>query len=405
MNCALLRPEVQEYLASHQDTNLDTFIFKGSPFLDVSIRELAQQLDGRRRIKSKLPLWYETPAILFPPKLNLEQTSSVFTAQYKAELASGNSLLDMTGGFGIDSYYFGQKVKEVTYIEKNEEVFAFAKANFKTLQTTTITTLCEDSIGYLKDYNGTFDTIYIDPARRDDVKGKVFKLSDCVPDVSLHSDLLLEKGKQILIKTSPLLDITAGLKELNYASEIHIIALKNEVKEVLWRITPHKIKKIRMVTVNKNGDRVDTTSCTFKELHNAVATYAEPLQYLYEPNAALMKAGAFHWVSKHYSLSKLHPHSHLYTNDSLKQFPGRSFKIIDVLPFDNKIKKRLGIKKANVTTRNFRLTVTALRKKLKINEGGDTYLFFTTDCNDNQIVIVCQKEADELRVKSTNDEG
>ena len=397
MNTALLRPEVQEYLSSHQDTILDKFIFKGSPFPDVTIQELAQQLDGKRRAKIKLPLWYETPGILFPPKLNLEQTSSALTASYKSELVQGDSLIDMTGGFGIDSYYFAQKLKEVHHIEMNTEVSAFAKANFETLKTTNITSVCEDSITYLKKCKGTFDTIYIDPARRDDVKGKVFKLSDCVPDVRLHLDLLLEKGKQILIKTSPLLDITAALKELKQVSEIHSIAIKNEVKEVLWRITPAVNEEIKVITVNQNGKQVDKTYCTLQELQNATATYAEPKQYLYEPNATLLKAGAFNWISEHYSLLKLHPHSHLYTSDSMKQFPGRSFKIIEVLPFDNKIKKQLLLKKANITTRNFKLTVAALRKKLNIKEGGDTYLFFTTDCNEKQIVIVCQKEVDELR--------
>jgi len=391
MNTALLRPEVQDYLNSHEHTSLDRFIFKGSPFPDVSIQELAQQLDGKRRAKTKLPLWYDTPGILFPPKLNLEQTSSAFTAIYKSQLVNGDTLIDMTGGLGIDSYYFAQQVKQVYHIESNEVVSAFAKANFKTLGASNINTRCEDSIAYLKSYNGIFDTIFIDPARRDDVKGKVFKLSDCVPDVSFHLDLLLEKGKQILIKTSPLLDISAGLEELKHVSEIHIIAIKNEVKEVLWRISPQEIGEIMMVTVNTKGEEIDKTSCTLNQLQGADATYVAPKKYLYEPNAALMKAGAFNWISEYYTVSKLHPHSHLYTSEVFKQFPGRSFKIVDVLPFDNKIKKKLNIKKANITTRNFKLTVAALRKKLNVKDGGDTYLFFTTDYKGNQIVIVCEK--------------
>lgn len=392
MNTALLRQEVQAYLDAQVHTTLSQFIFKGSPFPDITIQELAQQLDGKRRSEKKLPLWYTTKGILFPPKLNLEQTSSAFTARYKASLVSGTHLLDMTGGFGIDSYYFSKRVTQVHHVEMNVELSAFAKANFKTLQANNISCYSEDSVAFLQSTPAQFDTIYLDPARRDDVKGKVFKLSDCVPDVPAHLDLLLGKCHQVLVKTSPLLDLTVGLRELQHVSAIHILAVHNEVKEVLWQLEKTQEKDvIQVVAVNKHGDTVDTTSALLPEILSASATFSEPKRYLYEPNAAIMKSGAFDWVSTYFKVDKLHTHSHLYTHHDLMDFPGRRFEIREVLPFTNKLKRHLTLKKANITTRNFKLSVAAIRKKLQIQEGGDSYLFFTTDLYDKQIVLVCER--------------
>lgn len=391
MNTALLRKEVHLYLESHAHTPLAQFIFKGSPFPDISIQELAQQLDGKRRIKKKLPLWHATHGILFPPKLNIEQTSSAFTAAYKASLVSGEALIDMTGGMGIDSYYFSKQFKQVYHIEMNEEVSAFAKANFQALQVENIVCHTGDSITYLCNSTVPFDVIYIDPARRDQHQGKVFKLSDCVPNVPEQLDLLLAKDCLVVIKTSPLLDISMGLEELRQVCAIHIIALENEVKEVLWCLGTLDTNEIEIKTINKRGENIEMTSCLRSELVAAVGTFSAPKRYLYEPNAALMKSGGFLWISTHFGVDKLQIHSHLYTLDKLIDFPGRRFEILEILPFTNKLKKQLSIKKANITTRNFKLSVAALRKKLAIKDGGDTYLFFTTDSNEKQIVLVCEK--------------
>ena len=214
MNLALVRPDVQTYLDEHCHTPIATFIFKGSPFSDITIQELAQQLEGKRRIKSKLPLWYETKGILFPPKINLEQTSSQITAQYKASLMEGNSIIDITGGLGIDSYYFSKKIPQVTHVEMSEELSAFAKANFEALGATGITSITGDGIQYLSDQDITYDTIYVDPGRRTDAKGKVFMLKDCLPNVPEYLDVLVSKCNTLWIKTAPILDITAGLNEL-----------------------------------------------------------------------------------------------------------------------------------------------------------------------------------------------
>ncbi len=391
MNPQLLREEVQEYLQMHESTPLEKFIFKGSPFTDITIQELAQQLDGRRRIKTKLPLWYDTNEILFPPKLNLEQTSSVLTAKYKASLAQGETLLDMTGGFGIDSYYFAQVIKQVTHVEMNEELSAFAKANFQTLKALNIKAVTGNSIEYLQNHSCHFDTIYIDPARRDTHKGKVFKLADCVPNVPEHLDVLVKKSSRIVVKTSPLLDITVGLSELRNVSQIHIVAVKNEVKELVWILDSTPTDIVKCAAVNLDHTTNEKTIFNLQEALQTDAQYSLPETYLYEPHAALMKSGAFNWTSSHFDVFKLHQHTHLYTSLHLVDFPGRRFVIDNILPFDKKLKNTLASEKANITTRNFKLSVSDIRKRLRIKEGGNIYLFFTTDLNNKQIVLVCKK--------------
>jgi len=314
MNQALLQPDVQDYLEAHTATPLAPFILKGSPFQDITIQELAQQLEGKRRIKSKLPLWYQTHGILFPPKVNLEQTSSETTAQYKSQLVKGNTLIDITGGLGVDSYYFSKVMTQVTHVEMHEEMSAFAKANLATLQASNVRCITANAIDFLTTTTETYDVIYVDPGRRTDAKGKVFMLKDCLPNVPEHIDLLLSKCTTLWIKTAPLLDITAGLKELKQVTEIHIVAVKNEVKELLWRIDQTECLDPKIYAVNCAGIATDTVSLTHQEIHTAVATYDFPKTYLYEPNVALLKSGAFNWISNYFQIDKLHPHTQLYTS-------------------------------------------------------------------------------------------
>ncbi len=393
MNTALLRPDVQAYLSKHQHTDLHTFILKGSPFEDVSIQELAQQLDGRRRMQHKLPLWYNTSGMLFPPKLNLEQTSSEVTASYKAALMMGDTLFDGTGGFGIDSYYFAQRIPHITYAEQNESLFAFAKANFERLNVDNISMVRADSIAHLKAQTTTYDLIYFDPGRRDASTKKVFRLEDCEPDMVLHRPFLLKKTKQLWIKTAPFLDITAAVKALQQVSELHIIAVDNEVKELLWCVkdVPPPSYNYEITVVNLKKAQLEKQVFTQKELHMATASYAAPKKFLYEPNAALLKAGAFEWISAHFALDKLHKHSHLYTSEKLVNFSGRRFRILEVLPYSKALKKRFAGKKHNVTTRNFPMKVADIRKKLNIKDGGTSFLFFTTLTDQSLVVIICTK--------------
>ncbi len=394
MNPDLCKPEVIQFLEEQEQTPLDRLLFKGSPFPTITIQELAQQLEGRKKAKDKLPLWYEHHSILYPPQLNLGQTSSQATAQYKASIIIGSTLADITGGLGVDSYFFAQKVDTVHYFEKDALVYAFAKANFKTLQANNVHCHQGDGISGVLNANMRYDTIYLDPGRRHKHKGKVFRLEDCEPDIVVHQTELLAHCNALWVKTAPLLDITAGLKALLQVTEIHIIAVKNEVKELLWKLEPqvntHHIPKIS--TINIIGNKSQSHTFLYKAYTDQEFVLSIPKQYLYEPNAALMKSGAFHWIAHHFSLHKLHQHAHLFTSDRVINFPGRVFEIEKILPYSPKRIKKLKIIKANITTRNFKLTVAQLRKQLQIKEGGDLYLFFTTLMDGQLAVLFCKKQ-------------
>lgn len=390
MNKALLHTEVQDFLEENYKEDVSKIVFKGSPFPEVSPQELAVQLTGKKKAEKKLPTWFHTRGIIYPPTLNLEQTSSEKTASYKASLMNGRSIIDITGGFGIDSYFFSKKFDKVVHCELNEELSEMAAHNFKMLGSKNIETYSGDGIDYLKNTTEVFDWIYIDPSRRDEAGGRVFHLSDCLPDVPEHLELLWEKGKNILIKTSPLLDLQAGIRELKNIQEIHVVAVENEVKELLWLLKKNTSEAIRVKTLNfrKKGDQVYENSLNNHESIDLSA----PLSYLYEPNAAIMKSGLYDALGKELGLEKLHFNTHLFTSDTLVDYPGRRFKVLEILPYKKKkIKAALKTDKAHVSTRNFPESVAALRKQFKLKDGGETYLFFTTSLNDEKILLVCEK--------------
>ena len=232
MNLALLQPQVRDYLLVHLHENAASFILKSHPF-DISSQELAQQLIGLQKAKSKFPILFKNEQILYPPKVNLEQTSSWETAIYKANLVKGDSMMDLTGGFGIDDIAFAKAYSTTIHIELNPELQELAAHNFKALGTH-IQSFQNDGISFLKSTNDSFDLIYIDPSRKTETTSKAILLTDYEPNVIDHLDLLFEKSDQVLIKTSPMLDITAGMQQLKNVAEIHVVAIKNEVKELLW---------------------------------------------------------------------------------------------------------------------------------------------------------------------------
>jgi hypothetical protein len=234
LNKAILHPEVQQFISDHLDDDLSKLILKGSPFKEVTVQELAIQIHGLQKAKTKLPAWYEAEGIIFPPNINLEQTSSEITAKHKASLIEGKSLIDVTGGLGIDAFYFSQNFLEVLHLELDPELSEIAAHNFKKLGKDNIKTISGDGIEFLRNTDCNFDCIFLDPARRDDHGGKVFLLEHCTPDVTENLELFFTKSDNILIKTSPLLDITAGIKELSNLAEVHIVSVNNEVKELLW---------------------------------------------------------------------------------------------------------------------------------------------------------------------------
>ncbi|MGB0897381.1 MAG: THUMP-like domain-containing protein, partial [Flavobacteriaceae bacterium] len=356
----------------------------------VSQQELAEQIIARQKCKNKLPLWYKSNEIYYPNKLNIEQTSSEKTAKYKAELVSGKHLIDLTGGFGIDSYYFSKKIDQVTHCEINPNLSEIVAHNYSKLDCENINTITADGIDFLNQNSTTYDWIYIDPSRRNDVKGKVFLLNDCLPNVPEHINVLFNKADNILIKTSPLLDIKNGIRELKYVKNIHVVAVQNDVKELLFTLEHKYDGPIHIKTVNITKP----TPQAFEFILDTPATvnYSNAKQYLYEPNAAILKSGGFNTIAQQFNLNKLHQHSHLYTSNELIEFPGRRFEVVEALEYNKKtLKKRFKNSKANITTRNFPKSVDIIKKELQIKDGGDVYLFFTTAPNSEKVVLQCNK--------------
>lgn len=390
MNLSILQAIVQEFIDDNLKSNITKLILKGSPFDKISTQEVANQIVAKQKAAQKLPTWFATKNIYYPPKISMEQTSSEITAAYKANLVSGSSIIDITGGFGIDCYYFSKQFNHVIHCEINEELSTIVNHNYQQLNVKNIDTFSGNGIDFLKKTKETFDCIYIDPSRRNDSKGKVFLLKDCLPNIPENIDFLFTKTNQILVKNSPILDISSAISELKFVKEIHVIAFKNEVKELLFLLENNYEKDIRIKTINILQE--DSQEFMFNFNEEIASQYSEPLTYLYEPNAAILKSGGFHQISKQLNLFKIHQHSHLYTSEKLIDFPGRCFKIIEVLNYDKKkIKKLIPKNKANITTRNFPKTVTQIRKETNLKDGGNSYLFFTTNQNNDLKVIICKK--------------
>lgn len=403
MNKALLNPEVQKFISEHLFEDLSKLILKGSPFPLVSSQEIGVQISGKNKAKSKLPLWFNTQKILYPPNLNLEQTSSEKTAKYKASLISGDLLIDLTGGFGIDAYFFAEKFNKLTYCELNPELSEIAAHNFKILGAKNIQTFQGNGIEFLKQSQEHFDWIYLDPSRRDTQGGKVFHLNQCTPDISENLELLFERSENIMLKTSPLLDLKAGIIALEQVCEIHILAVKGDVKELLWILKKGYRGSVEIKTIDFQKSGIQGFQSLFSTAQSEVPL-SLPLKYLYEPNPAIMKSGMFRELAAQTNTLKLHSNTHLFTSETLKDFPGRSFEVSEILPFNKKVlKKSLKLKKANITTRNFPKSVEALRKELKIGDGGTSYLFFTTNLKNEKILVVCKKASAKTQT-SENEE-
>jgi len=391
LNKHILNTDIQDFISSHLDSNSSEILLKKNTFSSVSTLEIVEQIEAKVKCEKKLPTWFNTEHIYYPNKLNIEQTSSEITANHKAHLIQGKRIMDVTGGFGVDAFYFSKHFETVIHCELDANLSEIVTHNYKQLQVLNIKTLGIDGLDYLKKSDVTFDWMYIDPSRRHDTKGKVFFLKDCLPNVPEHLEMLFSKSKNIMIKTSPLLDISVGIGELQHVKAIHVIAVNNEVKELLWILDHDFNGSVNIETINLKKENSEDFKFLLEAEKASTSEYSKPLTYLYEPNAAILKSGGFHSVSKQLGLFKLHKHSHLYTSGSLLDFPGRCFKIENSMPYNKKELKALGITKANITTRNFPETVKDIRKKLAIKDGGELFLFFTTDVDNNKIVVVSRK--------------
>ncbi|WP_316831584.1 THUMP-like domain-containing protein [Pedobacter aquatilis] len=385
----ILAKAAQDYINSNLNTDVNQIALAKSPVEYVSSAALAGQITAKKKAEKKLPTWFKTADIYYPPALSIEQTSSEITASYKAKLAIGNSLIDLTGGFGIDAFYFAKQLSKVVHCEINPELSEIAAYNAKIFGTDNIVFKAVDGIDFLKKTTETFDTIYIDPARRA-AKGKVFMLKDCTPDVIENLDLLIAKSQRIIIKTAPLLDISAGLQELKHVSEIHIISIKNECKELLWVIDKDFEGEPKIIAVTLNlEEKIFTFQKTNKVNNLVFANTIKKGLYLYEPDAALLKTGNFNYIGQYYKLVKLHPQTQLYMSTIIEnKFPGRIFEIKALLSSGDLKKQKSP--SGNVIVRNYPAKPEELVKKYKIKADKDVFLIFTKANNGENIIIEAQ---------------
>ena len=392
MNKHILNTVIQEFIKNNINSEIAFLLLKNNSFENVELKEVAGQIEAKKKCKTKLPSWFNASKIYYPNKLNIEQTSSEITAEYKSQLIIGSTIIDLTGGFGVDCFYFSKVFKEVTHCEIDKKLSRIVSHNFDQFEIDNIKAVNIDGIEYLKSTNQSYDWIYIDPSRRHESKGKVFYLKDCLPNIPEHIDLLFKHTSNVLIKVSPMLDMTIGISELKNTKAIHIVAVNNDVKELLFVLSKEYKGEIIINTLNIKGEKREIFEFRYSSEIIAKADFSLPLTYLYEPNAAILKSGAFKSIAEKLNVYKLHQHSHLYTSTELIKFPGRAFKIIKQITYNkNTIKNALGKSKANITTRNFPESVSQLKKKFNIKDGGDIYVFFTTNIDDEKIVIVCKK--------------
>lgn len=441
-----------DFIRQHQDEDVRQLAFLGSKYPDVDMPFALDQIRGRQMARTKLPRWANIDGIIYPPHISLEQCSSEVTATYKAELAArlvkknqqnariGHSLekinfLDMTGGFGVDFSYIAARlgVKSM-YVERQAHLCAAAKENFERLGLENATVKNGDGVEILHSLEKPLQLIFIDPARRDDAGNKVVSLQDCTPDVTLLQDEMLEKSDFVIIKLSPMLDWHRAVSELKCVREVHIVSTGNECKELLLVLSSSFDKRAKFSTgadEDKTSETDDETShlkvycindnqvmsydesdksvvsiesgieCGIVELkcsseENELSQDSSKPLYLYEPNASLMKAGCFGAISSRYGVKMLEKNSHLFISDKpVHDFPGRAFRIKAVSSFNKKeLKRQLsGVTKANIATRNFPLSVAELRKRFKLKDGGDTYIFATTLSDESHVLFICEKDS------------
>lgn len=398
-----LSPETLRFIEEHAQDDVRPLALQARKYPLVDMPTAIQQIAGRQIAAEKIPSWQAVEGILYPRHLSLEQCSSELTARYKAGLTKGETLTDLTGGFGIDCAFLATGFRQAVYVERQEELCEIASHNFPLLGLHHITVCNEDGVKHLEEMTPV-DCLFIDPARRNEHGGKTVAIADCEPDVAALEELLLSKARQVIIKLSPMLDLTLALKDMKHVSEAHIVSVNNECKELLLildREAETNVKTAQMnsyipiICVNLTSHGVQRFVFTREEEQASECSYVDQTSsYLYEPNASLLKAGAFRCLAKRYGLQKLHPNSHLYTSESLvTDFPGRIFRIEATGTFNKKDTKALlsDIKKANITVRNFPASVAELRKRIKLAEGGDTYLFATTLADEQKVLIRCTK--------------
>lgn len=424
-----------DFIRAHADEDVRQLALKGTKNPDIDLTFALDQIAGRQTARRKLPTWAAADGIVFPPHLSMEQCSSEPTARYKAKLALGAAggasvrpmaackarMVDLTGGFGVDFSFMAPAFDEAVYVEQQAALCDIARHNFKTLGITAEVVCC-DGVEFLRQMPHA-NLIYLDPARRDRQGQRTYDISDCTPDVIALRDLLLEKADRVLIKLSPMLDWRKAVQDLSLSptthhpspcvSEVHIVSVGNECKELLILVegggfldgpsgrAERKVEgeySVCCVNLLPNGSTqvfsFNPPPSTFDQAPSTYHLSPTTHHFLYEPNASIMKAGCFEAVADAFGLSQLAPNSHLFMSDSpVDSFPGRTFEVERVTTLNKRdLREALsGLTQANITVRNFPLTVAQLRQRLKLREGGSTYIFATTLADKSHVLLLCRK--------------
>jgi hypothetical protein len=402
-----LTPETEAFIAAHAEDDVRTLALQAARYPQIDMPAAITQIAGMQIAARKLPAWRAVTGLRYPRHLSMEQCSSEDTARYKSTLVSGHSLTDLTGGFGVDFAYMARSFHEAHYVERQEELCQLARHNFPLLSLPQAQVHHADGVEYLRDMTPV-DVLFLDPARRDDHGGKTVLIADCQPDVSALESLLLSKARRVLVKLSPMLDLTLALRTLHSVTQAHVVAAGSECKELLLMMegeaTAQSIQPEAAPITCVHFPAVGPATqfrFTLQEEQATPCRYAEAVgAWLYEPNPALLKAGAFKVITARYPVQKLHLHSHLYTSEQeVTDFPGRRFHVEAVSGFNKKDLKAFtaDLQKANLTVRNFPLSVPELRKRLKWKEGGEDYIFATTLADERKVLIRGKKPAESGR--------
>jgi len=385
-----------DFIQAHKDDDVRLLALKADKYPEVEMSFALDQIAGWQTACRKLPTFAATDGILYPPHLSMEQCSSEATACYKAQVASrfagvSSKMADLTGGFGIDFYFMGREFHQATYVERQEHLCGIVSHNLALLPETQHTAFhvqCADGVEYLRGM-APVDLLYMDPARRDVHGAKTYALEDCTPDVVQLCGLLLDKADHVMLKLSPMFDWHEAVKKLMNVSEVHIVSVANECKELLVILSKRPSPSVSVTCVN------DGSVFTFEDQQKQIQYQEGEIEagmYLYEPNASLMKAGCFGALCERYGLRMVGRDSHLViAGEAMPDFPGRKFQI-EALTSLKKAKQSLHEHdKANITVRNFPMSVAELRKRLKLKEGGSSYVFATTFQNGVHSLIICKK--------------
>jgi hypothetical protein len=385
------------FTKEHAEDDLNTLLLSASRYPEIDVPFAVGQIGCRRRIRDKLPSWYANDALIFPSTLAAEQCSSEQTAVYKQRLIGADThLCDLSGGLGVDSFFFSRKARRVTYIERIGTYCEAARHNFALLGAGNIDVWEGEATSLLRDLPASVDAFYIDPDRRGKDGKRLFALQDCDPDLTELLPALLQRAPKVIAKLSPMADLSHTLSLLPGTSSVHVLSVKNDCKELLFVIEREASPVSPPIhCIHFTGEREEEAfSFSLQEEKDAPLLCAgSPQSWLYEPNASILKAGGFKSITRLH-VSKLHVNSHLYTSDHwLGGFPGRRFAVREVLPFSSKLCRNLrkSIPRAHISVRNFPLSAAALRARMQIAEGGEIYLFATILQKGEKVLIMCTK--------------